>query len=318
MSISRRLAPLALLLTLASPAMAELFALEFESKLLIRERSWGRRIEVDQWAGAELLVRRSAQGDGERYQLQRVLETPWTLRWYPTKGELKLGAVFHVPEPSSDPYGALASRAEPIARAKHALWWRSDPPIAGPEWAAESGRFWAQRHGEERATAPPLSEPSTYPFHVLGRLDDRFEVTVDGGKTQVEQRMTEPWLRRGWQRWLEGERPDGYGYWGDDARPFWEPSLYESIALAHELFNSKTDEQLRVTLARLVETMQPRAEGRAERWLTDERLRLRVWRPSDGRREIQLLLDDRGEERRKLFVRIGYRPFDAETNSSGN
>ena len=96
MSISRRIALCALLLLLAHPATAELFQLEFESKLLIRERSWGRRIEVDQWAAGSLLMERRRQPDGDSYRLREVIESPWTLRWYPTKDEIKLGITFHV------------------------------------------------------------------------------------------------------------------------------------------------------------------------------------------------------------------------------
>jgi len=297
--------------------MAELFQLEFESKLLIRERSWGRRIEVDQWAGGSLLMERRPQPGGESYLLREVLESPWTLRWYPTKDELKLGTALHVERPKADPYGTLAPLAEPIAVAKRALWWDGDPAVPGSPWSTETGHFWATRHRLEAASAPPLAQPPTYPFHILGPLAGRFEVRFSADETIVRQRLTKPWLADGWRRWVDGEQPIGYGYWGQD-RPHWEPRLYESIALAHRLFDCTTEEQFRAALAALVEKMQPRAEGRAARWLSDDRLRLRVWRPSEDRRELQVMLDDRGDERRKLFVRIAYRALGADDNSSGN
>ena len=95
----------------------------FEVKLLVRERFWGHRVEVDQWTGGRLRMRGTPLPDGStRYDIVGVLESPWTFRWYPTEDEAKLGAAVHVKRPVGDAYGTLAPELERLARTPDHTW----------------------------------------------------------------------------------------------------------------------------------------------------------------------------------------------------
>ena len=298
------LATLPLLFAMAIPAQG--LEVHFEVKLLVRDRVWGRRVEVDQWSGGRLLLSGSPAAEDGRsvFRIARVLEDPWTFRWYPTRDEVKLGAAVHRVTAAGSPYDTLASLLEPLAREKYALWWDADEPVPGPPWASEGGRFWAERHATEENGKDPLPEHSTYPFHVLGPLEDRFEVTLrDGAFERVSQRMTQPWLPDGWARSLAGEPVEGYGYW-NPKRPHWEPRTYETFTEALRLLapgDSDMDERVK----RLLRAMQPRIRGLGR--LQREGLRTRTWRDEGDGRELQLLVDAPGDERFKLWVRVGYR-----------
>ncbi len=312
----------------------------FEVKLLLRERFWGRRVEVDQWTGGRLRMRGVSSPDGsKRYDIAAVLESPWTFRWYPTKDEAKLGAAVHVERPLGDAYGTLAPELERLAGSKHALWWDADPSSPGPPWSADNGRFWSRRHAKERDEKDPLAEHPTYPFHVLGPLEGRFAFSVrDGAVSQVVERVTRPWLKDGWQRACEGETVDGYGFW-ESKRPRWEPRTYETLAAvlwllgpAPERANDSWGDPV-AQLAEVLATMQPRAARVSRGWTASgehhrvrvengktlieneggvtrrDDLRFRLWRSrAAGFDELQILLDDRGAEAFKLWVRVGYRP----------
>jgi len=322
----------------------------FEVKLLVRERFWGRRVEVDQWSGGRLRMRGTSLPDGaKRYDIVGVEESPWTFRWYPTKDETKLGAAIHVERPVGDAYGALAPELEPLARSKHALWWDADPSSPGPAWSADNGRFWSRRHAKEHDEKDPLAEYPTYPFHVLGPLEGRFAFSVrDGAISQILEHVTQPWLPDGWQRARDGEKVDGYGFW-NSKRPRWEPRTYETLAAALRLLgpapagpgDSPWGDPV-AQLAEILATMQPRAARVSRGWTASgeqsrvrvedgrtlieiegdvarrDDLRFRLWRRrADGSDELQILLDDRGTEALKLWVRVGYRPA-SKTRASGS
>lgn len=221
------------------PTVVELY---FELKLLYRG-GVAVRAAVDEWAGGRLRMSRVGGhpgGDGTTtLSLECPLEDPWTFRWYPTRHEVKLGAAVWVPRPRGDAYAALAAALAVAARERYRLWWeddrvRSTAPET-PSWAASADRFWAQRHRRELEIKDPLSDPPVYPFHVLGDARGRFVVPLDGGgvvlSSRIEQRMSEPWLPGGWQAWLDGQRPSGYGYW-ERKRPSWEPGTYRAVAAA--------------------------------------------------------------------------------------
>ncbi len=276
----------------------------FEAKLLVRRRAWGRRWEVDQWNGGRVRMRGEPDGAATVYRISEVLEAPWTFRWYPSRDEVKLGAAVWVEKPSGDPYGSLAPRLEPLAREKHALWWDADPAAAGPEWAAQSGRFWARRHRREQAEKDALPEHPTYPFHVLGPIDDRFGFTVrDGAVGDVVETMTQPWLRDGWDAALSGEDVLGYGFW-DSERPRWEPRTYETFAAALGLLRETDSEEALQGAWSVITAMQPWAG----RFGGDRLVQPRQWRNRGaGTDEVQLLLTDGGDETFKFWVRVGYR-----------
>jgi hypothetical protein len=203
----------------------------------------------------------------------------------------------------------------------------------GPPWSEETGSFWARRHAAELDEKDPLPEQSTYPFHVLGSLRDRFGFTLhDGVVERVEERVTRPWLADGWTRALAGERVQGYGYW-DSRRPRWEPRTYETFAAALELLGPSSADAVAV-LADVLATMQPRAARICRGWqgsdetpsvrrfagrtllaVEDGRvsgrkdLRYRMWRSTgDHSDELQILVDDRGDDTFKFWVRVGYAP----------
>ena len=279
---------LALLLFLGSEATPEpRYELEFECKIRVRERVWGRRVELDQWAGARLAMARDQSDGADTFALREIFESPWTLRWYPTKDELKLGSEVHVATPQGDPYGALAPTLEPLAKKKRALWW--DDPFFAPR---------------KRPAAPPLSEHPTYPFHVLGPLENQFVVTFRSNAVEVEQRMTDRFLADGWQRAQRGESVDGYGYW-DRKQPHWEPNLYRALAVAHQLWSGDDDEAQEV-LADLIGILQPRAAGR----LDDPSLRIERKR---GEHELEITLID-PDDRTRVWLRWRY----SELNRSGS
>lgn len=321
----------------------------FEVKLLLREKFWGRRVEVDQWTGGRLRMHGVSSPDGsKRYEIAGVLESPWTFRWYPTEDEAKLGAAVHVEHPEGDAYGTLAPELERLARSKHALWWDADPSTPGPPWSADNGRFWSHRHAKERDEKDPLAEQPTYPFHVLGSLEGRFAFSVrDGAVSQVVERVTRPWLKDGWQRARNGETVDGYGFWGSK-RPRWEPRTYETLAAVLQLLGPAPEKTSAsqwsdpvAQLAEVLATMQPRAARVSRGWTASgedprvrvedgrtlieieggvtrrDDLRFRLWRcRTDGSDELQILLDDRGAEAFKLWVRVGY--FPAAVRPSGS
>jgi len=288
----------------------------FEVKLLVRERVWGRSIQVDQWTGGRVSMRGS-RGAEETvdFNMTAVVESPWTFRWYPTKNEAKLGAAVHVERVEGDPYGALAPRLEALARSKYSAWWDADPAAPGPPWSAETGKFWARRHAREEDEKDPLPEHSTYPFHVLGSLRERFGFTLRNGTVeQVVERVTQPWLTDGWTRARAGEAVEGYGFW-DVRRPRWEPRTYEAFAAALNLLGPSSADPV-VALADLLATMQPRAARLCRGWRGDgidrvigrPDLRYRTWRAAgDDSDELQILVDDTGAEAFKLWVRVGYR-----------
>jgi len=323
-----------------APAVQDI-ELFFEVKLLVRERFWGRRVEVDQWTGGRLRMRGKSLPDGsKRYDLASVVESPWTFRWYPTEDEAKLGAAVHVERPAGDAYGALAPELERLARSKHALWWDADPSSPGPRWSADNGRFWSRRHAKECDEKHPLAKHPTYPFHVLGPLEGRFAFSVrDGAVSQIVEHLTRPWLTDGWRRARDGETVIGYGFW-KSKRPRWEPRTYETLAAVLQLLGpapagasaSPYGDPV-AQLAKILATMQPRAARVSRGWTASgeqprgyvkdgqtlieiegsvarrDDLRFRLWRRrADGSDELQILLDDRGAEALKLWVRVGYRP----------
>lgn len=317
------------------PADVELY---FEAKLLVRQRSWGRRIEVDQWAGGRLAMRAEKATDGAvRLELVEVVESPWTFRWYPTRDEAKLGAAIHVAQPSGDPYSSLAPILEPMARRKYDLWWDSDPASPGPSWSAETGGFWKQRHRKELDAKDPLPEHPTYPFHLLGPLPGRLGFTLrDGEVIGVRERLTSTWLSDGWARSCDGDPVQGYGYW-EAQRPGWEPRTYETLVAALGLLASheegRTVDPVE-TLAGVLAALQPRAARVVRGWRAEDaamkaagetangvieargsvarrNLDFRWWRMAgEDTYEVQILVDDRGAEALKFWVRVGYRPLD--------
>ena len=298
------LAALALLLATAPPAPG--LEVHFEVKLLVRDQVWGRRVEIDQWSAGRLRLAPSPGADDSTqvYRIVEVLEDPWTFRWYPVRDEAKLGAAIHLERATGKPYDTLASRLEPLAREKYALWWDADEASPGPPWSAESGRFWAARHALEQAEKDALPDHPTYPFHVLGPLADRFEVTLRAGVVErVVERMTAPWLADGWAQSLGGAKVEGYGYW-DRQRPGWEPRTYETFVAALGLLGADAD--LDAGAQALLRAMQPRA--RMARPQQREGRRTRAWRGDGaGVRELQLLIDSPEDGTFKLWVRVGYR-----------
>ena len=290
----------------ASAGELELF---FEVKLLVREHVRGRRVQVDQWTGGRVRMAGEPTGDGAVvYRISKIVESPWTFRWYPTKDEVKLGAAIWVEHPEGDPYGALAPRLETQARLKFDLWWDRDPAVPGPSWSAESGRFWARRHREELAHKDPLPEHPTYPFHVLGPFEDRFGFTLRGGAVEaVLERMSVPWLPDGWSDALDGKAVVGYGFW-ERRRPRWEPRTYETFAAALTLLGPPGSDSVD-GLMRVLTAMQPLAE-RLDRRESNEP---RKWRNrGDGFDEVQLLVGE-DDDAFKAWVRVGYRAIAPRT-----
>lgn len=304
---------------LASPTV-ELY---FELKLLYRGRRFFRRVEIDQWAGGRLLMRREshegADGVAEtRLSLLRPLEDPWTFRWYPTRHEVKLGAAVWVPRPEGDAYGALATRLEPAARERYRRWWRDDlvrrtaPEV--PSWASAAERFWADRHRDEASVKDPLHEHPVYPFHVLGDARDRFIVRLDPRGVPVPggivETMSEPWLPDGWRSWQAGGRPAGYGYWGRD-RPAWEPRTYPAMAAALGLLGwSPWDEatptsDLLAQASLVVATLLPRTAGQMS-WSGSPVMTF-TSRDDDGR--VTSLRGESGPTRATSDPRIVYRAW---------
>ncbi|MCP3981924.1 MAG: hypothetical protein GY716_21690 [bacterium] len=348
---------------------AERTELYFELKLQLR----AGRAKLDQWAGGRLLLQRTRAGGVDRMRLIRPLEDPWTLRWYPTKDEVKLGAAVWVDAPSGHPYGALAERLTAQAERRYRQWSGGErvertAPVE-PRWRERTDRFWAARHRNERLD--PLHEDPVYPFHVLGDPSGRlaFAVERDGSLRHgsVSETMTRPWLASGWSRWIAGERSAGYGFW-EGERPDWEPRTYETLAAALEtlgwspypeagtasepgtrffvMAHGRGDDSWLAQLIRVVETLVPRAAGRFD-WSsspvvrfrvvdsTPSRLavtgdsgwhatlggattRYRVWRHAAQRREarsterdeLQVLLERRESDPFKVWLKVGYRPFD--------
>lgn len=247
----------------------------FELKLLIRGRSWTRRVALDQWAGAELLLRESADG---RLELVRPAVDPWTFRWYPTKRELKLGAALAVAEPAGDPYAGLEARLLPLARRLHETWWENDRVDDRgnglPGWSGRVDGFWRGVHRGAGEAREPLAAAPTYPFHVLGEVAGRFALlrAPSGAVAGVRETMTSPWLADGWSRAVAGESVVGYGYWGT-LRPWWEPRTYETVAAALELLRwpaqpaiaPAADPEWGEALGRVLSTLLPRHAGRF-RW----------------------------------------------------
>jgi hypothetical protein len=285
----------------------------FEVKLLVRQRVWGRQVQVDQWSSGRVRMKAVAATDGAVvYRISEVLESPWTFRWYPLKDEVKLGAAIWVEHPAGDPYGSLAPGLETQARAKFALWWDADPAIPGPTWSAESGRFWARRHAQELVRKDALPEHPTYPFHVLGPLDDRFGFTLRGGAVDaVVENMSGPWLPDGWSAALAGETVEGYGFW-ERKRPRWEPRTYETFAAALALLGSPGSDSTDSLdgLMRVLTAMQPVAARLDERGLGE----YREWRNrGTGADEIQILVMDDDLDAFKAWVRVGYRAVPQQT-----
>jgi hypothetical protein len=285
----------------------------FEIKLLVRERVRGRPVQVDQWSGGRVrMVGKRTSDGGMVYRIAEILESPWTFRWYPLKDEVKLGAAVWVEHPEGHPYGALAPRLEARARSKFELWWDADPAVPGPSWSDESGRFWARRHADELDRKDPLPEHPTYPFHVLGPLDDRFGFTLrDGAVESIVERMSGPWLPNGWSEARDGEPVEGYGFW-ERKRPRWEPRTYETFAAALALLGSPGSDSADPTdgLMGVLSAMQPIAArlGRGE--LRDPL----EWRNrEEGSDEVQILVQDRDLDAFKAWVRVGYRAVPPQT-----
>jgi hypothetical protein len=287
--------------------------LYYELKLLYRKSGWlGTRI-VDQWAGGRLLARAmptgcegesgSARTCGVRLELVRPLEDPWTFRWYDYRDEIKLGAAVWVPRPHGDPYWVLAEDLTPAARARYRSWWDADrverTAAARPEWHARTERFWAAAHQNERSYKDPLHEYPVYPFHVLGDAAGRLalEVQADGAvvEASIVERMSGPWLRRGWSDWQAGERRSGYGFWEERERPGWEPRTYQAFAAAlrmlawavptgeTELVVDLPDGGLPGRAAATLAALSPKA-GKRLRWprSASPRLRIRTDPAGDG------------------------------------
>jgi hypothetical protein len=296
--------PLILLLAVAPPPEIEVY---FEIKLLVRERVWGRHVQVDQWSGGRVRMTGESAPDGASvYRISEILESPWTFRWYPLKDEVKLGAAIWVEHPEGHPYGALAPQLEGSARSKFELWWDADPAVPGPSWSDESGRFWARRHGDELDRKDPLPEHPTYPFHVLGALDDRFGFTLrDGAVESIVERMSGPWLPDGWSRARDGVAVEGYGFW-EHKRPRWEPRTYETFAAALALLGPSGSDSADPAdgLMGVVSAMQPSAKRLGGIELRDPR----QWRNRGaGSDELQILVQGLDPDTFKVWVRVGYR-----------
>ena len=153
--------------------------------------------------------------------------------------------------------------------------------------------------------------------------------------------VTRPWLADGWQRARDGETVHGYGFW-ESKRPRWEPRTYETFAAALQLLGrapettgDATSRDPVAQLAEILATMQPRAARVSRGWTASAKrprlrvedgqtlieieggvtgrddLRFRLWRcRTDESDELQILLDDRGADTLKLWVRVGYRAAD--------
>ena len=120
--------------------------------------------------------------------------------------------------------------------------------------------------------------------------------------------MSTPWLPDGWRRAAGGDAVSGYGYW-ERTRPRWEPRVYPAFAAALRLLDPEI-RGIAVASEQLVAPLQPAARGRIDLSGGDGEpaVRMRAWRQrSDDADEIQVLYDDRGEERFKLWIRAGYR-----------
>lgn len=285
----------------------------FEVKLLVRERAWGRAVQVDQWSGGRVRLAGTTLPDGAVvYRIAEILETPWTFRWYPGKDEVKLGAAIWVEHPEGHAYGSLAPLLEPWARAKFETWWDADPAVPGPPWSAESGRFWTRRHEKELGAKDPLPEHPTYPFHVLGPLGDRFGFTLrDGAVEAVVEDMSTPWLPNGWSDALDGRAVAGYGFW-ERKRPRWEPRTYETFAAALALLGPpESDSRDPVAgLMHVVTAMQPLAERLDEGAIRNHR----SWRNHGaGSDEVQILIRGDDPDAFKAWVRVGYRGAPQQT-----
>jgi len=291
---------------LASPEEIEAF---FEVKLLVRDG----RAQVDQWSAGRVRMRGTAGSDGSTvYRISEIVESPWTFRWYPAKDEAKLGAAVWVEHPAGHPYGSLAPRLEAWAREKFALWWDADAAAPGPPWSAESGGFWARRHERELDDKDALPEHPTYPFHVLGPLDDRFGFTLaNGAVAEVVENMSRPWLPNGWSDAVAGDGVAGYGFW-ERERPRWEPRTYETFGAALTLLGRPESDSADPVAGwmRVVTAMQPRAARLDGKALGTPR----YWRSRGiGTDEVQILVTDDGLEEFKAWVRVGYRAVPRRT-----
>ena len=322
----------------AATAAPQPLEVSFEVKLLVRHRTRGFDLQLDQWSGGRMRMEGTRRADGATvYRISEILESPWTFRWYPTRDEVKLGAAIWVEHPAGHPYGSLAPLLEPWARSKFSTWWDRDAAAPGPPWSAESGRFWKRRHRAELQEKDPLPAHPTYPFHVLGPIDDRFGFTLRvSGIEDIVERMSGPWLSDGWSEALAGETVEGYGYWERD-RPRWEPRTYEAFAAALELLADSVDPI--EGLMRVVIALQPRSAKLVGDWRAGGRVGdrnsqgpgwtetengtirgagegtgYRLWRRRDaGSDEVQVLVRDGGADAFKAWVRVGYRAVPRRT-----